>query len=229
MAKKRIRTNGMIICLAVVLIAVRPLWFLRIGISKFEIGLAFWGMALVMFGLLLRVASRGYKSENSGNGHALVAGGPYTLVRNPMYLGILLIGLGVILVSFQWWVLCVFLGFFAARYYTLIAKEEKLLSESFGDLYREYMKKTPRLFPRLCAWCTKNAAEYIPLRWKWLRREMSSLVIVPAAIIILEMVKTLVLARQPLSVSEFAGFGLVLCVFILFSIRLEKNYARLAK
>jgi protein-S-isoprenylcysteine O-methyltransferase Ste14 len=226
--KKRIRINGAIIFLAALSIVLFPKAFLRLRASRLEVGLAYWGMALVMMGLLLRVSSRGYKAENSGNGHALVMGGPYRMVRNPMYLGILCIGTGVILVSFRWWVLGVFIVFLAVRYYTLIVKEEKLLTGVFGEEYTRYKARVPRLFPRNAAWLSKNLVEYLPLRRQWLLREINSIIIVPVLVLALEIWKWLGVAREPVVTSELIGFILVIGIFVLFVIRLERNYENFA-
>jgi protein-S-isoprenylcysteine O-methyltransferase Ste14 len=93
-----------------------------------------------------------------------------------MYLGIFLIGCGVILICFQWWLLFVFLAILAMRYVTLIVKEEKLLLEKFGDKYRDYLRRVPRLFPRIKDLIGKSASLYLPIKLKWLKKEAASIV-----------------------------------------------------
>ncbi|MCX5708690.1 MAG: isoprenylcysteine carboxylmethyltransferase family protein [Candidatus Omnitrophica bacterium] len=122
--KNRIRINGIAIALSIVFILLFSQKLLR-GPGYFADEL--WevsGIALIFFGQLLRVSSRGYKSECSKNGNSLVTSGPYSMVRNPMYLGILLIGAGVVLFLFHWWVFLIFLAVFITRYLGLFAKEE---------------------------------------------------------------------------------------------------------
>lgn len=74
--------------------------------------------------------------------------GPYRWVRNPMYTGILLLGisLGLALTS---WLLPVATGVM----FTLLAlrthTEERHLIERFGDQYRSYMQRVGRFFPKL--------------------------------------------------------------------------------
>ena len=111
--KKRIKTNGMIIALAVLCLAAFPGVFIRRSPGGLWEGAAeILGVALILFGQLIRICARGYKSEHSRDGHTLLQSGPYAVVRNPMYLGILLIGLGVVLFLFKWWVACIFLFVF---------------------------------------------------------------------------------------------------------------------
>ena len=38
---------------------------------------------------------------------------------------------------------------FAALYFLRTPREEQLMCEAFGEAYREYMRKTRRLFPRM--------------------------------------------------------------------------------
>jgi protein-S-isoprenylcysteine O-methyltransferase Ste14 len=74
--------------------------------------------------------------------------GPYRLVRNPMYTGILMFGMSLGLALGTW-----LLPVAATLMFTLLAvrtqKEEQYLIERFGDQYRDYMKHVGRFFPKL--------------------------------------------------------------------------------
>jgi protein-S-isoprenylcysteine O-methyltransferase Ste14 len=74
--------------------------------------------------------------------------GPYRFVRNPMYTGVLLLGLTLGL-ALETWLLPVL----TALVFTLLAlrtgKEEQYLIEHFGDQYRSYMKRVGRFLPKL--------------------------------------------------------------------------------
>jgi len=130
--KKRLKINGVIMFLAAVIVAVFPaMFFRRVNIGLWNEVAEVFGLALILLGQLIRISARGYKSENSGEGKALITNGPYSLVRNPMYLGVLLIGLGVVLMLFKLWVVLVFLAVFIIRYFLLIFKEEKKLAVLF--------------------------------------------------------------------------------------------------
>lgn len=224
--KPRIRTNGIVIFATVMLIAFFPAKFLRPNTGEYDLLFSCWGMALVMLGLLLRVSARGYKAQNSGQGQALVRGGPYRFVRNPMYLGILLIGFGVIAISFQWWVVVLFVLVLARLYYTLILKEETLLEQLFGSEYSEYKTQAPRLLPSLSGWLTRNAAECLPLRWPWLKRELPSLITLPLAIVAIEVWRTVAFGHRAIPVAEFFGFTAVFAVFAVFASGLQRDYGR---
>lgn len=184
--KTRIKINGFIIVCAIVLMAIFPDVFLRQRRAGFNIGFfcAAAGFSLMFLGQLLRVSARGYKSEHSQNSGALVTGGPYALVRNPMYLGILLVGLGVNLVLFQWWVAALFLLVFMARYIPLLLKEEKKLLAAFGQEYKEYMQRAPRLFPSL-KMLANDANRYLPLKRSWFNKEKASIIATIAVVLLI--------------------------------------------
>ena len=79
-----------------------------------------------------------------------VSHGPYRYVRNPMYLGILMVGLSLGLALGTW-----FLPLGSITAFSILAMrtstEEKYLLAKFGDQYRDYMRQVGRFFPRLTA------------------------------------------------------------------------------
>ena len=74
--------------------------------------------------------------------------GPYRWVRNPMYTGVLLLGIALGLALANWLVPVA-----ASLTFTLLAlrtrREEQYLIERFGDQYRSYMQRVGRFFPKL--------------------------------------------------------------------------------
>ena len=80
--------------------------------------------------------------------HQLVTAGPYTRVRHPLYSAHTLFNAGMVLVSANW-ILLLFMIIGIPFTYWRISKEEAMLIEQFGDHYREYIKRTGRLFPKL--------------------------------------------------------------------------------
>jgi protein-S-isoprenylcysteine O-methyltransferase Ste14 len=81
-------------------------------------------------------------------GHVLVVEGPYRLIRNPSYLGIIVIMMGWALVFRSIGGLCIaalMIPFLIIR----IDSEERLLGEAFGAEYTAYVAKTKRLLPGL--------------------------------------------------------------------------------
>jgi len=79
--------------------------------------------------------------------HQLIRTGPYTRLRHPIYSGIILAAIGSAVVIDQWrcvlGVCLVLIGFcIKAR------KEETMLTQQFGDAFREHQKQTGFLIPR---------------------------------------------------------------------------------
>ena len=79
---------------------------------------------------------------------ALVTSGPYRYVRNPIYLGCFVFIIALALVAANWLLLLPAL-FIIPIIYAQIPNEELMLVERFGGEYREYMKRTPRIIPKL--------------------------------------------------------------------------------
>jgi protein-S-isoprenylcysteine O-methyltransferase Ste14 len=174
--KKRLKVNGIIMGLAALAIAFFPRFFLRVysGSIQEEI-LEIVGFVFILFGQIIRVSARGYKAEHSQDSQALIQGGPYQVVRNPMYLGIFLIGLGVVCVVFRWWAIVVFVVVFIMRYILLIYQEEKKLCLMFPQDYPEYCRKVPRIFPALSSMIKLEVSEYLPIRISWFKKEIGSI------------------------------------------------------
>ncbi len=80
-------------------------------------------------------------------GNELVTDGVYAYVRHPLYLGLLLIVLSSPLIMNGIISLVYTYTFMPFVIYRRIKKEEALLLNRFGDLYLEYMKKVPAIFP----------------------------------------------------------------------------------
>jgi protein-S-isoprenylcysteine O-methyltransferase Ste14 len=81
-------------------------------------------------------------------GHKLITHGPYKRIRHPMYTASMLFMFSTGLIALDWVILVV-----SALTLIVISKridnEERLLIEHFGKEYRDYMKRTRRLLPRL--------------------------------------------------------------------------------
>ena len=102
------------------------------------------GLALAAAGQAVRLWSAGHIQK----GERLASDGPYAWVRNPLYLGSLLITLG-------WAAMCgraeaavVLVGCFFLTHWPTILSEERFLRERFGPEFEEYYRRVPRLFPR---------------------------------------------------------------------------------
>ncbi len=80
--------------------------------------------------------------------HELVVSGIYARIRHPMYAAIWLWALAQALLIQNWIAGPPVLLAFAAMYVYRREAEEEMMIERFGDAYRAYAARVPRLFPR---------------------------------------------------------------------------------
>lgn len=113
------------------------------------------GALIVMAGELLRlwgvhhigVISR-TRSDRLG---PLIDSGPFAHVRNPLYLGNLLIWSGFAVSARLLWLVPIVLVVIGLAYHAIVRWEERLLETRIGESYRRYTQRVPRWIPRLSA------------------------------------------------------------------------------
>jgi protein-S-isoprenylcysteine O-methyltransferase Ste14 len=77
----------------------------------------------------------------------LVSTGPFSLVRNPLYLGNILLWLGLTVSARLFWLAPLIFALLALEYHAIVRWEERLLTTRIGDRYREYLTRVPRWRP----------------------------------------------------------------------------------
>src|SRR5262245_5798203 len=80
--------------------------------------------------------------------HPLVREGAYASIRNPMYLGIMLLWFGIA-VAYQSAVLFALAVVFVPVLWFYIREEERMMLSEFGQPFEEYVRNVGRLIPRL--------------------------------------------------------------------------------
>jgi protein-S-isoprenylcysteine O-methyltransferase Ste14 len=75
---------------------------------------------------------------------AIVTALPYSMSRNPMYLGMTIIMLGFAIWLNSLWILSMLLFVHFVLHFGVIAREEAYLESKFGRTYLEYKKKVRR-------------------------------------------------------------------------------------
>ncbi len=81
--------------------------------------------------------------------HKLITEGPYAVVRNPIYTGMLGMLVATGLAVSHWAALPVALALFGVGTAIRVRSEEKLLREAFGAEFHAYARRVPAVFPRL--------------------------------------------------------------------------------
>lgn len=108
-------------------------------------GMRFWGVAYA--GSLTRVTG-------SVGAPALVVAGPFARVRNPLYIGniLLYVGVGIMSMALWPWLAAIALVWFAVQYHLIVSREEEFLAKEFGDAYADYRAHVPRFLLSPVAW-----------------------------------------------------------------------------
>jgi|ThiBioDrversion2_2_1062182.scaffolds.fasta_scaffold32859_2 protein-S-isoprenylcysteine O-methyltransferase Ste14 len=75
---------------------------------------------------------------------ALVTGGPYGMSRNPIYIGLTAIYIGLGIAFNNGWVLLFILPLLVLMRYGVIGREERYLEAKFGESYRAYRRSVRR-------------------------------------------------------------------------------------
>lgn len=103
-----------------------------------------WSLLLVLPGLWLRGYAAGYVKKN----RELTITGPYAHLRNPLYLGSILIASGFAVALMSWPFAVALVVFFLLIYVPVIASEEAFLRDTFLE-FEWYCARVPRLIPRI--------------------------------------------------------------------------------
>jgi protein-S-isoprenylcysteine O-methyltransferase Ste14 len=159
---KEIWLNRVRVWLPVVFVAVavavsRPRWNL-------------WGVPLIAAGEGLRTWAAGHLVKDE----TLTVGGPYGYVRNPLYVGSLLSGVGFLVVVGDWRLPVAFLAAALAIYVPTVRQEEDYLRRMHGEAFEEYRRAVPGIVPRVrrveldAAGVRRSRFEW---RWVWLNKE----------------------------------------------------------
>lgn len=133
-----------------------PMELSRMGVASFATASALvivLGALVAAVGMIFRIggsAYLGYSTVHHAEMQAggMMADGPYRYVRNPLYLGgwCMMAAMALLMPPTGALFAMVLLTVFLLR---LILGEEAFLSGQLGEPYREYLRTTPRLIPRL--------------------------------------------------------------------------------
>jgi len=137
-----------------------PLLYVATGIPRFAaysfypslawLGSLFAIAALGMFYLTHRALGRNWSiSLDVRENHELVTNGIYRRVRHPMYSAFWLWAVAQALLLPNWIAGFAGLAGFGILFFGRVAREERMMLETFGDSYRAYMARTGRIFPSI--------------------------------------------------------------------------------
>jgi len=114
------------------------------------------GFLIAVIGELIRfmgVSWAGSETRTTGSvgGSNLIISGPFAYVRNPLYVGNILMYLGLGVMSFALfpYLQIVAIAFFILQYHLIVGEEETFLKTKFGEQYKRFLENVPKFFPRL--------------------------------------------------------------------------------
>lgn len=131
-----------------------PLLALAMWFGDPTFGSVYLGLAVCALGEALRLwgvftAGPLTRMQAAPGGDALVTHGPYAYLRNPLYLGNVIIYTGVGVMTDMWWIAAGAWAYFYIQYFFIIREEETYLLGHFGERYAVYCTNVGRLVPRV--------------------------------------------------------------------------------
>jgi len=107
----------------------------------------------LVVGILLLVAAAiiwalsGPAMKKAFDGERLVTTGPFGVVRNPIYAGVIFLALPAVAVICRSWLMLTTVPLAYAAFKWLIRAENAYLAEKFGQDYRDYCARVNEVFP----------------------------------------------------------------------------------
>jgi protein-S-isoprenylcysteine O-methyltransferase Ste14 len=162
------------------------------GSSALNIAFDIAGAIVALLGQSLRVLTIGYEYIVRGGRNrqvyadALVQGGVFAHCRNPLYVGnvLMLVGLALVIHAVAFYVIVIPAVVFV--YACIVAAEETYLREKFGGAYDDYMLRVNRWWPRLTGFRNSVAG----MRFNWRRvlvKEYNTTFILVGALVFLRL------------------------------------------
>ncbi len=153
----------------------------------------FWdcfALLLMLAGLGIRVWTTGHTPRRTSGRNTkgqvadtLNTSGAYSLVRNPLYVGNFIGGLGAVLLLHSFGLTLYYVLAFAIYFERVVLAEERFLTARFGDAYTRWARKTPAFLPEFSGYLPA----VLPFSWRAVvRREYLTVFMAVFIIFIIE-------------------------------------------
>jgi protein-S-isoprenylcysteine O-methyltransferase Ste14 len=112
-----------------------------------------FGVTVTVVGIAFAIWARWHLGENWSatvtlkEGHELISSGPYRYIRHPIYSGMLVAFVGTALALGEYRAL-ISVGIVLVAFYTKAKKEERFLTQEFGEKFREHSRRTGMFLPK---------------------------------------------------------------------------------
>jgi len=152
-------------------------------------------LGISFLGLVVRSIVVGYAPARTSGRNTkcqiadeLNTAGAYSIVRHPLYLGNFLIGLGISMIQWVWWLPVIYTLAFWLYYERIMFAEEAFLRQKFGPKFDDWAAATPAFWPKLSSW--RRPA--LPFSFRnVLRREYAGLMVVVLGHTVIELFERL--------------------------------------
>lgn len=102
------------------------------------------GVGIILVGIALRIWAQQHLHHRLRVHKQFTTTGPYEFVRNPLYIGNVIICVGASIISELLWLIPITFFWCIGTYSIVIRYEEKSLLNRYGDTYRRYLLEVPR-------------------------------------------------------------------------------------
>jgi protein-S-isoprenylcysteine O-methyltransferase Ste14 len=97
----------------------------------------------------------------------LVSSGPFALIRNPLYVGNILLWTGFAVSAQLVWLAPIIVVLLTLEYHAIVRWEEGLLAQRIGEPYSQYAARVPRWLPSLSAFSKSPGPAPITATFSW--------------------------------------------------------------
>jgi protein-S-isoprenylcysteine O-methyltransferase Ste14 len=136
-----------------------PIGVMIVYFARSESSLLLLGISLLLIGEFIRIWAVSYAGGETRTrkvgAPALCTSGPYAFVRNPLYVGNMLMYVGIVMIAGAvnvWLMAATTFLFFLIQYSLIVSLEEETLNTLFGQEYLNYKANVPAIFPRFSPW-----------------------------------------------------------------------------
>lgn len=202
------------------------------GQESSELGARYWEafcFVLSMLGFAIRCLTVAYVPAGTSGRNTkeqvasvLNTTGIYSIVRHPLYLGNLIMILGLLLFIRVWWFALIGALLFWIYYERIAFAEEEFLRGQFGPSYLEWAERTPAFLPRFRNW--KQPGLTFSVR-KLLKREYHGFFAIIASFSCLDLLREIVVhTRNPqIHMGWVVLFGIGLLTYLTLNTLKKKT------
>jgi protein-S-isoprenylcysteine O-methyltransferase Ste14 len=222
---------GPVLCL-LALFVTHPSYPLGRGSLNLLLDLA--GILVALLGEALRIVTIGYEYIERGGRNRqvyasrLVQGGVFAQCRNPLYLGNILLTLGLALIVNAMVFYLVVLPLVIYAYTAIVAAEEQFLRNTFGAEFDQYCRRVNRWIPSLRGWRASIAG----MRFNWRRvlvKEYNTIFVVLLALVAVKLWSDYEVRGEgvlPSTLSLGLGLGVWFAAYVLVRAMKKSGYVK---